>query len=244
MRKTRLLSTLLAGVVLISGCKCTTSDRSEHRHARWKEGIFIIHEPEGQYVPIGGNAYFEVKAKTIPKTNETLLAYQWFLNSAVLPSKTDQQLKIIGITTNDVGYYSCKLSLDSDVVMSEPVELMAYTTNMGGGPITIYSTPPPSIVSGTGIGCPYPYVGYHNFIKPTAPYGWVPNNSAAPSAKDFTRTDTKIKFFGSTPLNNGCGTGGFVSVSPVKSSSYRFCVYFPNNVPATAYPLQLNGFDP
>jgi hypothetical protein len=238
------LISLAVGVILISGCKCTTAERSERHHSPWKEGIFITREPRGQYVPIGGNAHFEVTAKTIPKTNEMLIAYQWFLNAAAVASGTNRVLAVMDVTTNDVGYYSCKLSLDSDVVISEPVGLMAFSTNIGGGPITIYSTPPPTTVAGVGVGCPFPYVGYHNFIKPVPPYGWVPNTSAPPSAKDFTRTDTKIKFFGSTPLNNGCGTGGFVSVTPIKSSTYRFTIYFPNNVPATAYPLQLNGFDP
>ena len=207
----------------------------------------IVKQPQDQLVKLGQSATFTVTAA--PESLKEPLSYQWVFKCNPVPSGTNKTLIINNVTTNDVGFYSCAVHRDTDFVMPEfvitqPALLMAWSSN---SPLTVWSTPPPG-GSGSGSVCPYPYVGYISYYVPCPPpadarCGFTLNSDTPKTAQD-TRTDTKIKFFGKTFNNNGCGTSGFVSVSPLNSTSYKFCVYFPSNVPTNAYPLTLNGFNP
>jgi len=212
----------------------------------------IVKQPESQLVQLGQSATFTVQAK--PKS----VSYQWVFKCNLIPGATNSTLLVDIVNTNKVGFYSCAVHSDTVLVLTRPAPLMAYSTN-DDATITVWSTPPPGVLdgdvercdgtitvwstpppggSGSGSGCPYPYVGYVNFST-----GWAPKTWPSHSAQDTTRSDTKIKFFGSTFGNNGCGTGGFVNVSPLNSAIYRFTVYFPTApVPTDPYPLVLTGF--
>ena len=203
----------------------------------------IVKQPQDQLVKLGQSATFTVvAAKTEP------LSYQWVFKCNLIPGGTNKTLTINNVTTNEVGFYSCAVHKDTEqgtaFVVTQPALLMAWSSN---SPITVWSTPPPG-GSGSGSGCPYPYVGYINFYVPCPPpplqCGFTTNSNIPKTAKDITRSDTKIKFWGTKFGNFGCGTGGFVTVSPLNSPSYKFTVFFPSNTPTNAYPLQLNGFNP
>ncbi len=202
----------------------------------------IVKQPQDQLVKLGQSAKFTVTAT--PESLKEPLSYQWVFKCNLIPGGTNKTLTINNVTTNNVGFYSCAVHKDTVFVMTQPALLMAWSTN---SPMTVWSTPPPG-GSGSGTGCPYPYVGYINYYVPCPPpplrCGFTTNSDIPKTAQDITRTDTKIKFFGTKFGNNGCGTGGSVTVSPLDSSSYKFTVYFPSAVPTDAYPLQLNGFNP
>lgn len=229
---------LAAVVFALTGCKSSTEAGS----AASKQPIRIVSQPQDQYVPMGAAVTFSVTARQTSRGEKFPITYQWLRNCHPLASQTDSTLTIKNVTTNDVGFYVCAVNTETKFILTQPATLMAYATNVGG-PITVWSVPPPSSGSSSGSTCPAPYIGYHSFTKPTAPFGWTPNAATPHTATDITRTDTKVKFFGSTFGNNGCGVGG-VTVTPLNSTSYRFTVYFPSGVPTTAYPLQLNGFNP
>jgi hypothetical protein len=249
-RKTYLLTfSLSAALLAITGCKCFEKSEGVASHGEMSEPVRIIKQPMSHLALIGGEATFQVTAEPFPPDKEAILTYQWLQGCTVVPGATTNRLVISDVGTNNVGFYTCAIAKRDasglmHTVFTQPAPLLAYSTNMGGGPITVWSVPPPG-GSGNVPTCPGSYVGYVNFSKPTAPYGWTPISGVAHSAKDTTRTDTSIKFFGSTFGNNGCGGGGFVNVTPINSTSYRFTVYFPSHpVPTTAYPLVLSGFNP
>src|SRR3954471_22336478 len=109
--KAKLLVMGIGGIIIVSGCQATKTAQVERRadgheavqmddrHKTWKEGILIIKQPQGQYVPLGGNAYFTVKAKSIGTTNDGI-AYQWLHNLVPISSGTNHDLHVMEVTTN------------------------------------------------------------------------------------------------------------------------------------------------
>jgi hypothetical protein len=43
--------------------------------------------------------------------------------------------------------------------------------------------------------------------------------------------------------DTGCNQTTVIIPNPLFSPSYRFTIYFPNNVPTTNYPIVLTGFN-
>jgi hypothetical protein len=233
---------------ILSGLSQLSYAAEAEKHTQPTPPPTIVKQPQDQLVKLGSNATFTVTAKPDP------LSYQWVYKCEPIPGATNKTLTISNITTNDVGWYACAVHTDSDqskdsnqspvFVMTQPALLMGWSHD---SPLTVWSMPPPG-GSGGGSGCPYPYIGYINFFVPCPPpplqCGFTLNAETPKTAKDITRIDTKIKFFGTTFGNNGCGTG-VVTVSPLTSTSYKFTVFFPSGpMPTNAYPLQLNGFNP
>jgi len=215
----------------------------------------ITKEPVDRMVRLGTNVTFTVEAQPGQKKEE--LTYQWLFNCIQLNDEanhilgaTNSSLIIYNVTTNDVGFYSCAVHREPKdeeyaFVMTQPALLMACSSN---SPVTIWSYPPPGGGS-TGTVCPAPYLGYINFYVPCPPpvdsrCGFEIDALTPKQAKDTTRSDTKISYLGSSPnpLDFGCGTNGLVTINPVNSATYTFCVYFPSSMPTSAYPLQLIGF--
>jgi hypothetical protein len=116
------------------------------------------------------------------------------------------------------------------------------TPNMtGGGPITVFGTP--SSGGGSQGGCPGPYAGYVIYTKTMSQgWGWSPTGTIHTAADGSGRTDTKIQY-GGMYGDSGCNQTS-VSVNPVYSPTYRFAIFFTNNVPTNAYPITLTGFNP
>jgi len=101
----------------------------------------------------------------------------------------------------------------------------------------------PVIGSGTNGVCPGGYIGSARYTKTVAQgWGWAPTNTAH-TATDTNRTDTKVEFTGKL-FDTGCNQTTVTIPDPTVSTKYRFKVYFTNNVPTNAYPLQLDGFAP
>jgi len=207
----------------------------------------IVKQPGDNIVMLSSNATFKVVAQ--PGAYQGKLRYQWVFSCTQLTVATNATLNIDKVTTNDVGFYSCAVHRESQneelaFVMTQPALLMACSSN---SPVTVWSYPPPGGGS-SGTGCPYPYIGYINFYVPCGPdnnqrCGFQIDASTPKQARDITRTDTKISYLGSSPNDFKCGTNGLVTISPVNSATYTFCVYFPSSMPTSAYPLQLPGFN-
>jgi len=106
--------------------------------------------------------------------------------------------------------------------------------------------PPVSGGGGTGT-CPGHYAGYVNYTKTIANgWGWAPdttNGNTVFIAYDNNRTNTKIQYGGGYG-DNGCNQTAVTIPSPAISPTYRFTIYFTNNVPTNAYAITLDGFKP
>jgi len=114
----------------------------------------------------------------------------------------------------------------------------------GGGPIVVFGLPKAS--NGMQGTCPGSFVGYVNYTKTIAQgWGWIPstNTTTTFTASDGSgRTDTKIGYMGKYG-DTGCDQTTVTVPNPPFSPSYRFTIYFPNNVPTTNYPIVLTGFN-
>jgi len=150
-------------------------------------------------------------------------------------------LKEVGI--DDVGLYSCYVIKGDEAVPTRAAVLNVYAAMGGGGSITVFGTP---VMSGGGQGnCPGPYVGYVSYARTIAQgWGWAPTaGTSVHTATDLNRTDTKVQYFGKFG-DPGCNQTSVTVPHPPYSPKYRFTIYFTNNVPTSAYPITLVGFDP
>jgi hypothetical protein len=113
-----------------------------------------------------------------------------------------------------------------------------------GGEITVFGAP--VVSSGGAGGCPGPYSGYVNYIKPMSQgWGFVPStNTTIHVCTDNNRSDTKIQYNGYFGDGN-CGQTTLTVPDPAPSPKYRFTIFFPrgSQVPTNAYPIALDGFD-
>lgn len=110
-----------------------------------------------------------------------------------------------------------------------------------GQSMTVYAVPMNS--GGTQPTCGIAYAGYASYM-PTNAWGWSPdtNNTTVFTAADGGgRTDTYVLYTGRMNDRN-CGQTTVTIPNPPHSPQYRFCIYFPNNVPTTNYPIILTGF--
>jgi hypothetical protein len=201
----------------------------------------ITQQPENQLVPLGSNATFTVVATNGP------LAYQWLRNGVPIDGQTNSSLTIENAQLADVGYYSCNVSKDMEVVPTRSASLMIYTSDIdpqtGIDPITVFGAP--LVSGGTQSPCPGTYAGYVIYTKTLAQgWGWVPStNTTVYTAADTNRTDTKVQYAGEYG-DIGCNQTTVTIPYPTFSPAYRFTIFFPNNVPTNAYPITLTGFNP
>jgi hypothetical protein len=202
----------------------------------------IILQPEDQMVPFASNATFSVTALNTD-------AYQWLRNGNPLAGQTNTSLTISDCGLSDVGYYSCNLFKDIEVVPTRSAELTVYTNSIdpqtGVDPVVVFGLP---VLGGGSQGsCPGPYAGYVNYTKTIANgWGWAPdtsNSNTVFTASDTNRTDTKIEYGGKYGDNN-CGQTSVTVPYPAGSPVYRFTIFFTNNVPTNAYAITLAGFKP
>lgn len=196
----------------------------------------ITAQPIDQAVPMGGRVEFTVGATNADQ-------FQWLRNGAPIDGQTNSSLTLQNIGTNDVAYYSCAVLKGGEFVPTRAASLNIYTTDGAGG-IVVFSFP----VSGGGSQgtCPGAYTGYANYTKTFSQgWGWAPSaNTTIHTASDGAgRTDTKVEYVGRY-LDSGCDQTTVTVPDPTFSPKYRFTIYFTNNVPTNAYPINLSGFDP
>jgi hypothetical protein len=202
----------------------------------------IISQPEDQMVYLGSNATFVVTAVNTD-------GYQWLHNGNAINGQTNTSLTITNASINDVGYYSCNVLKDIEVVPTRAASLMVYTSSIdpqtGVDPIVVFGFP----LSGGGSqgSCPGKYTGYVNYTKTISNgWGWAPdtsNGNTVFTASDTNRTDTKIEYGGKYG-DNGCNQTSVTVPSPAGSPTYRFAIFFTSNVPTNAYAITLDGFKP
>jgi hypothetical protein len=193
----------------------------------------IIAQPTDQGVIQGEDVTLSVQA-----TNADGL--QWLRNGVPISGATNAILTLSDIGTNDAALYSCKLSkgLEEIPTRSASVNVLVLTAS---SQFQVYGTP---VVSAGSKGtCPGSYAGYVNYTKTVAQgWGWTPSTSPH-TASDSTRSNTKIEYVGKFG-DHGCAQTSVTVPDPTASPSYRFTIYFPNNVPTGSYPITLSGFNP
>jgi hypothetical protein len=202
----------------------------------------ICLQPVDQMVPFSSNATFSVTALNTD-------GYQWLFNGNSLDGQTNSSLTITNCGLNDVGYYSCDLFKDIQVVPTRSAQLTVYTNSIdpqtGVDPVVVFGLP----VSGGGSqgNCPGKFAGYVNYTKTIANgWGWAPdtsNSNTVFTASDTNRPDTKIEYGGKYG-DNACNQTSVTVPYPAISPAYRFTIYFTNNVPTNAYAITLSGFLP
>lgn len=203
----------------------------------------IILQPENQMAYFGSNAIFVVTAANTD-------GYQWLRNGVPLDDQTNASLVITNCSLSDVGYYSCNLYLDIEVVPTRAASLMVYTNSTdpqtGVDPVVVFGFPLLGS-GGSGSGCPGHYAGYINYTKTSQQgWGWAPDTTGGNNvfiASDANRTDTKVQYIGGYG-DGGCNQTAVTLPTQPMSPVYRFTIYFTNNVPTNAYAITLDGFKP
>jgi len=199
----------------------------------------ITAQPTDQGSFEGGTATFSVQA-----TNGAgKIRYQWLRNGDVMEDQTNATLTLDNVTVDDTAMYSCDVAQeDGEAVPTRSASLNVLTSG-GGGQIIVYGTP--LAKGGTRGTCPGTYAGYVNYGKTVAEgWGWVPTaGTTIHLASDSIRTDTKVTYTGRY-LDYGCAQTIVAVPDPALSPTYRFSIFFPNNVPTSPYPITLTGFNP
>jgi hypothetical protein len=202
----------------------------------------IISQPEDQMVYVGSNVTFTVKAANTD-------GYQWLHNGTPLDGQTNASLVITNCSLNEVGYYSCNIFQDIQVVPTRSASLMVYTNTVdpqtGVDPVVVFGLP--LLGNGGSGGCPGKYAGYINYTKTIQQgWGWAPdttNGNTTFIASDVNRSDTKIQYGGEYG-DGGCNQTAVTIPNPAMSPVYRFAIFFTNNVPTNVYAITLDGFKP
>jgi len=224
----------ITGLVVITGNSINAQSEDSLDQSEFP---IITAQPTDQAVTAGSNAVLSVQA--INADN-----YQWQSNGVAIEGQTNSALIIENVGVNSAGSYSCNVSQSGgDPVPTRAASLNVMTPmSFVGQPIVVYGMP----LSGGGtIGnCPGSFVGYVNYTKTISQgWGWVPstNTTVFTAADGSGRLDTKIGYTGKFG-DTGCDQTTVTIPNPPFSPSYRFTIYFPNNVPATNYPIVLSGF--
>lgn len=82
------------------------------------EAPSFVQQPVSQLAQIGGNVQFSVLMDC------TVSQYQWFFNNAPIPFATNRALSIIGVRTEDAGFYKVQIQAGSYTVTSDDAELV------------------------------------------------------------------------------------------------------------------------
>jgi hypothetical protein len=238
IRKTIRLAICLAAtgllVALVSGCK--KSEIADSGAEIKGSIVHILVEPEDQLVNLGGTAHFKVDAEVARRVDEkSSLVYQWLRDTEVLSGKTNNPLVIEDVSTNNVGLYTCRVSLGRENAVTKPASLMMSVTNTGGGPFPVYG--PPQSTPG-GRGCGQPCVARVNYRQP-----WTPDRTMTHSAADPLSTTTSVEYVG-TSGDEACAHTKVSLPAHPPSRGYNFTIYFPSGtaVPSGAYAIVLTGF--
>ena len=197
----------------------------------------ITAQPTDQAVSAGSNAVLSVQAINAD-------GYQWQSNGVDIVGQTNSTLTIENVGVNDAGSYSCNVSQSGgDAVPTRAASLNVVTASLpGGGPITVYGAP--KISNGIQGTCPGNYAGYVSYTKTISQgWGWAPTGTVHTASDGGGRTGTIVVFLGKYG-DTGCNQTTVTIPNPPYSPSYRFAIYFPNNVPTTNYPIVLTGFNP
>jgi len=201
----------------------------------------ITAQPTDQAALVGNPVTLSVQA-----TNGDL-TYQWQRNGATLEGQTNSVLALENVSVGDAGLYTCDVTQSGgETVPTRAASLsVAADDYYGGDQIVVFGLPK---VSNGAIGdCPGYFAGYINYTKTIAQgWGWIPltNSTTVFTAADGGgRTNTKVMYLGKFG-DSGCGQTMVTVPYPPPSPSYRFTIYFPNNVPSTNYPIVLTGFNP
>jgi hypothetical protein len=197
----------------------------------------ITAQPVDQAVTVGSNAVLSVQAVNADN-------YQWLSNGVAIEGQTNSALTLENVGVNDAGSYSCNVSQSGgDAVPTRAASLNVVTASLpGGGPIVVFGLPKAG--GGSQGSCPGSYAGYINFTKTVAQgWGWTPAGTVHTASDGGGRTDTSIVYMGRN-FDSGCNPTSVTIPNPPYSPSYRFSIYFPNNVPTTNYPIVLTGFNP
>lgn len=241
-----LIAATVAGLLVGgSGCLCPSTSSNQ------RPTISISRQPGSKLAKSGEEVVFETEVAIRGRENPR---YQWFLNSKPLDEVTARELCITGQTgkrltikragAEHMGLYECvvdheRCDADGPAAITERAELMIYHHSV----VTVYGTPIGGGASAGANNCPPKYVGYVNFRKPTAPYGWkLTNPNGTGTASDPISPNTVVRYFGAALSKNGCGANR-VTV-PSGTDAYRFTIYFTNTVPSGAYSIKLDGFEP
>jgi hypothetical protein len=198
-------------------------------------GQIITSQPSDQLAPKGADVTFSISAVHGS-------SYQWMLNGMPIIDQTNSAFVIENVQPDDVGYFSCVVSVRSNSVTSDSASLMVDELTPGLG-IVVYALP---IVSGgSEPSCPGSFEGYVNYTKtPANGWGWTPTSGATTIvAEDENRSNTKIEYVGAYG-DSGCAKTSVSIPHPAESPAYRFSIYFTSNVPTTNYPITLIGFNP
>ena len=224
----------ITGLVVITGnsVQAQTTDALDQ-----SEFPTITAQPVDQAVTVGSNAVLSVQAVNAD-------SYQWLSNGVAIEGQTNSILTLENVGVDNAGSYSCNVSQSGgDAVPTRAASLNVVTASLpGGGPIVVFGLPK---AGGGNIGtCPGSFAGYLNFTKTISQgWGWVPSGTVHTATDGSGRTDTKIGYVGKYG-DTGCNQTTVTIPNPPYSPSYRFTIYFPNNVPTTNYPIVLTGFNP
>ena len=154
-------------------------------------------------------------------------------------------LQNVGISS--AATYSCTVSQaggDAVPTRAAALNVVAPLDSTGNG-IVVYAAVRQT--GGTMGTCPGTYAGYVSYTKTVAQgWGWTPSTNTTTYFAAFDgsgRTDTIVTYQGKNS-DGGCNQTVVAIPNPPISSSYRFTIYFPSNVPTTNYPIVLTGFNP
>jgi hypothetical protein len=225
----------VTGLVLIAGNTAPAQPADD-----LDQSVFpiITAQPTDQAVAVGSNAVLSVQAIFAD-------GYQWQSNGVPIEGQTNSTLTVQNVGVNAAAY-SCNVSQNGgDAVPTRAASLNVVTPMyLGGNQIIVFGLP--KVSNGILGTCPGTFVGYINYTKTIAQgWGWVPltNTTIFTAADGSGRTDTKIGYTGKYG-DTGCDQTTVTIPNPPPSPSYRFTIYFPNNVPTTNYPIVLTGFNP
>lgn len=226
--------TAITGLLVIAGniAHAQTTDALDQ-----SEFPTITAQPTDQAVPVGSNAVLSVQA--INADN-----YQWQSNGVDIDGQTNSSLTIENVGVDNAGAYSCNVFQSG----GDPVPTRAASLNVmaasatSGGIIAVYGLP--KVSNGIQGTCPGSYAGYVSYTKTISQgWGWAPTGTIHTASDGSGRTGTIVVYLGKYG-DTGCNQTTVTIPNPPYSPSYRFAIYFPNNVPTTNYPIVLTGFNP
>jgi hypothetical protein len=197
----------------------------------------ITAQPVDQAATVGSNVVLSVQAVNAD-------SYQWLSNGVAIEGQTNSTLTLENVGVDNAGAYSCNVSQNGgDAVPTRAASLNVMTPlAFVGQPVCVFGAPIAG--GGTQGTCPGNYAGYVNYTKTISQgWGWAPTGTVHTASNGGGRTGTIVVYLGKYG-DTGCNQTTVTIPNPPPSPSYRFAIYFPNNVPTTNYPIVLTGFNP
>jgi hypothetical protein len=231
-----IIALAFTGLILIAGNTVPAQTTDALDQSKFP---IILAQPVDQAVAAGSNAVLSVQAIDAD-------SYQWQSNGVAIEGQTNSTLTVENVGVDSAVSYSCNVSQNGgDPVPTRAASLNVVTPlDFGGNQIVVSGLP--RLGGGTLGTCPGSYAGYVNYSKTIAQgWGWTPVSGAPvlTASDGGGRSDTIIMYLGKYG-DSGCNPTTVTIPNPPPSPSYRFTIYFPNNVPTTNYPIVLTGFNP